>query len=354
MNDLGYLLKKGNISHDKFESTGLKCQDLIAIKESYIEYKKQLDEPAKNIVSILNGIKNIHSLKYRLKKPDDLIIKIIRKKINKPKRIITIENYQKEITDLIGVRALYLFKSSWLGIHTEIRKKFMKTREKPTAYFRKGDPKDQLIAYKSNGCKLRPHDDYYRSVHYLINFPYNKDKYIAEIQIRTIFEEGWSEIDHALRYPNFTEEPLLNQYLSTFNRIAGTADEMGTIAEDLKYNLTLNRIKEIKDNTGKISPHSIQQNIPGNIAMTGSLYRPEIPSELLEAIQNYKIPEIPKELLEKIQNFKIPEIPKELLEKIQNFKFPKIPEELLKATKNKNIITNTSKNDDDKDDDKQN
>ena len=54
-----------------------------------------------------------------------------------------------------------------------------------------------------------------------------KRKLVAEIQVRTIFEEGWSEIDHKVRYPNFSENELIGYFLEIFNRMAGSADDMG-------------------------------------------------------------------------------------------------------------------------------
>jgi putative GTP pyrophosphokinase len=38
-------------------------------------------------------------------------------------------------------------------------------------------------------------------VHYVVRTQAKKQRYFVEIQLRTLFEEGWSEIDHAVRYP---------------------------------------------------------------------------------------------------------------------------------------------------------
>ncbi len=58
-------------------------------------------------------------------------------------------------------------------------------------------------------------------------------KIFSEIQVRTIFEEGWSEIDHKVRYPNFMDNKLVSYFLTIFNRMSGSADEMGTFVNDL-------------------------------------------------------------------------------------------------------------------------
>src|SRR5690606_28654998 len=84
-------------------------------------------------------------------------------------------------------------------------------------------------------CETKKHNDSYRSIHYIVPAGEIHSQTIScEIQTRTIFEEGWSEIDHKVRYPNFSKDPNLKEYLDTFNRLAGSADEMGTFVITLK------------------------------------------------------------------------------------------------------------------------
>jgi hypothetical protein len=60
----------------------------------------------------------------------------------------------------------------------------------------------------------------------------------VELQVRTIFEEGWSEIDHRIRYPRQSDNPYLANFLAIFNRLAGSADEMGTFIKALAGHVT--------------------------------------------------------------------------------------------------------------------
>jgi len=71
----------------------------------------------------------VHSVKYRIKEPEGLIAKIIKKKLEEPNREITSQNYFHQITDLIGVRALHLFKDHWPFIH--------RFHSRPTDFLRK-------------------------------------------------------------------------------------------------------------------------------------------------------------------------------------------------------------------------
>ena len=50
----------------------------------------------------------------------------------------------------------------------------------------------------------------------------------VEIQGRTLFEEGWSEIDHDIVYPYFKDDVMLNDFSTLLNRLSGMADEMSS------------------------------------------------------------------------------------------------------------------------------
>ena len=70
----------------------------------------------------------------------------------------------------------------------------------------------------------------YRSVHYIIKY---KGIYL-EIQVRTLFEEGWGEIDHAVVYPYYQNDKILKEYTELLNRLSGLADEMSSFFNHLK------------------------------------------------------------------------------------------------------------------------
>src|SRR5690606_31594642 len=140
--------------------------------------------------------------------------------------------YKKKITDIIGIRALHLYKDDWLDIHNYIIDVWKSTIA-PEAKYRKGDNNEYIDMFKKNGCSTEEHKNGYRSVHYLVEGKNQKIK-LAEIQVRTIFEEGWSEIDHLIRYPYDIKNELFTEYLLIFNRLAGSADEMGAFIKTLK------------------------------------------------------------------------------------------------------------------------
>ena len=70
----------------------------------------------------------------------------------------------------------------------------------------------------------------YRSLHYTIKYK----GYYVEIQGRTLFEEGWSEIDHDIVYKEAEDDEMLQDYSKLLNRLSGLADEMSSYFRRLK------------------------------------------------------------------------------------------------------------------------
>ncbi|MBL7893620.1 MAG: GTP pyrophosphokinase [Bacteroidia bacterium] len=243
----GEFLKKFKINLRLFESTKIKWIKLQEIHKDYIDSQSLLEGIARDVASkfLTNDAKEagVHSVRYRLKKPDSLIEKIIRKTLDRIKRgkkkAITAANYTEEINDLIGIRILHVFKDDWFSIHNYILNQCQyQTKEKPVAYYRKGDQKDFIDECKKNGCEAKVHPKAYRSIHYIINPHPKKNIAYVEIQVRTVFEDGWSEIDHKLRYVSKKgTKHVLDSYLLALNRIAGSADEIGSIIKNRQTEL---------------------------------------------------------------------------------------------------------------------
>ena len=225
-------------SHDikSVSEIGLEWKSLIEIHDYYKGIvRNKLEITAQELFLQLKSIKGAHTVKYRIKDPEHLIDKIIRKKIDDG-RLVTKENFLEEFDDFIGFRIMHLFKTDWEPIFISIKDKFV-SKETPVAYHRNGDDPGFLQRCRDLGIEPKVKDAGYRSIHYIGMFPFFGSNFKCEIQIRTLFEEAWSEIDHLVRYPNNTNNELLNTYLLIFNKIAGCADEMGTFLMVMKASL---------------------------------------------------------------------------------------------------------------------
>ena len=134
---------------------------------------------------------------------------------------ISLQNYEECITDLMGLRILLLFKEDWINVHEFLMEKYGDSlAEEPFAYIRPGDSRT-LYENRVRIVEEKP----YRSVHYLIK---HDSGLCIEIQIRTLCEEAWGEVDHKLRYPYNLSNEMIASYLSIMNRATGMVDEMGT------------------------------------------------------------------------------------------------------------------------------
>ena len=96
---------------------------------------------------------------------------------------------------------------------------------KPGVYELSGDSRiydENVIEIKSGGI--------YRSLHYIIKYR----GYYVEIQARTLFEEGWSEVDHDIVYPYHKDDVMLRDFSRLLNRLSGMADEMSSYFRRMK------------------------------------------------------------------------------------------------------------------------
>lgn len=236
-----FLLEMG-IELERFKKLGRDAQILIDIADDYEIHKNDLLDEASYVANKLQRCDGVHTVRSRIKDTSHVIEKIIRKweceKVAEKYDTISKDTYKSIISDLIGVRAIYLFKKDWEAVHNHILSKW-ELQENVVIYYRNGD---DLIKYeKYNDCAKEEHDKGYRSIHYIIPaIKIDGQQVNCEIQTRTIFEEGWSEIDHKVRYPSFSDDPYLQEFLDIFNRISGSADEMGSFVNSLRELIKLN------------------------------------------------------------------------------------------------------------------
>ena len=166
----------------------------------------------------------VHSLKSRLKDPSHLREKLQRK--DSSKNPITTENVFERITDLAGIRVLHLYQQQFTGIHAAIQRKILDGDwvlfEPPCAYT--WDPESENF-YSSLGINSKIKDSYYTSEHYLI-MPKENSPIKCEIQVRTLYEEIWGEIDHYINYPYPTDSIACKEQLRVLSKLSVTGKRL--------------------------------------------------------------------------------------------------------------------------------
>lgn len=215
--------KEYNISDERFRNSRLTWEELEAIATDFEQKKNGHQNTVKQYAEVIQECSYVHSLSCRVKDVEHLVEKIIRKNPDYLEKgdSLSKENYEDHITDLMGIRILLLFKSDWTYVHNYLMEKYEDVLiEPPFAHIRKGDD-DSLYKGKIQIKDNKP----YRSVHYVIR---TSNGLGIEIQVRTLYEEAWSEIDHKLRYPYNLQNEMLRNYIDIMNRLTGIGDEMGT------------------------------------------------------------------------------------------------------------------------------
>ena len=231
---------------------GITWDELQLIESEYRNMEKQLRDIGKSFIDeYLYDIETagIHSYRYRTKGSAQLLEKVIRKRRENPEKFAQLDhtNYYKFVTDLIGIRVFFLYREDWKHFHQYLTSRFENNpqlyiqdrlkdfdenpehyylAERPRAYKRTGDSK----IYDGNEIQIIS-DGIYRSLHYIIKY---KGQYI-ELQGRTLFEEGWGEVDHDIVYKNAEDDAMIRDYSKLLNRLSCLADEMSSYFRRLKH-----------------------------------------------------------------------------------------------------------------------
>ena len=166
----------------------------------------------------------VHSAKSRLKEKSHLAAKLARKR-----RIgeeVASSDLFRKITDLAGVRLLHLFQEDFEHIDRVIRKKVADKdwflNEKPKAYT--WDP-ENVQYFRRFELEVQEKQTSYTSVHYVIR-PREDSPVCCELQVRTLFEEIWGEVDHQINYPTPTTSVACREQIKVLSKIVGAGSRL--------------------------------------------------------------------------------------------------------------------------------
>ena len=123
----------------------------------------------------------IETIKSRIKSPESIIDKVMRKGIP-----LTVDSIEKNISDIAGIRVICAFPNDIYMLSE--------------ALLRQDDVR--LITRKD--YIRQPKDNGYRSLHVIIRIPVyfldKKELIPVEIQLRTIAMDFWASLEHDLKY----------------------------------------------------------------------------------------------------------------------------------------------------------
>lgn len=173
---------------------------------------------------IIPGKEIIHSYKKRIKDRVHLKDKIHRKILSGTE--INSNNLFNKITDLAGVRFMHLFQEDFKHIHRIIERRVEEgdwiLAEKPKAYT--WDPESAAFFGDFNLDVIQKPTSY-TSVHYLIR-PRSDSPLCCEVQVRTLFEEIWGEVDHRINYPAPSQSLACKEQIKVLSKIVGAGSRL--------------------------------------------------------------------------------------------------------------------------------
>lgn len=277
-----FLKDKGiTVKFNKLEEQNPNLWDeLCKIAKNFDQQKSYMEGTMQSFIKDIGQSNHIHSIRYRIKDTDSLIVKIIEKKFDNATsdskyNNITVDNYYQIITDLIGVRIIIRYRHEWQYIHKLIWDKYHKDdrkyindyendyfsgrdifiAEKPIVYYRHGENKKNYEVFGRDTFSIKLSDIGYSSIHYIINA---NGTYI-ELQVRTIYDEAWSECDHDFVYKlNASQKKLVLQRCSKMlSDVTGVADTLSTFIKDY-YNDQIDSESSNEESTSINNP-TIQQ-----------------------------------------------------------------------------------------------
>ena len=169
----------------------------------------------------------VHSVKRRVKDPEHLRDKLEGKLLKAGESFdITPDNLYSKITDLAGYRILHLHTRQMEQINKVILSVIDEAQypliEKPKA--RIWDDEFRYY-FEDIGITTVISPNMYSSVHYVIKAS-SKTKFTCEIQVRTLAEEVWGEVDHSFNYPHPTASVSCKEQIRVLARVASSCSRL--------------------------------------------------------------------------------------------------------------------------------
>ncbi len=220
------------MARPKLNKADIRKLDVLAAK--YQEENGRVALFQSQLLSALNDskdlTKHIHSIKARLKDPErlryKLRCKILQCKTEGKDFDITRDNLLVRINDLTGVRILHLYTRQIREIDSVLQSILKEQRyaliEGPFA--RTWD--DESRAFFES-CDIEPQNSpsLYTSVHYVVSSA-SRTPVTCEIQVRTLMEEVWGEVDHSMNYPQEVDSLACREQLKVLARVTSSATRL--------------------------------------------------------------------------------------------------------------------------------
>jgi putative GTP pyrophosphokinase len=172
----------------------------------------------------------VHSTKVRVKEVSHLRDKLHRKFEKAREKGETpdmnVDTLYTRITDLIGLRILHLHTRQMEHIHSLLPRLLVEFGYTIREAFARTWDDESRVFFKSIGIECQDSgENMYTSVHYVIDLRAGMPR-TGEIQVRTLSEELWGEVDHTINYPRKTESLACREQLRVLARATSTCTRL--------------------------------------------------------------------------------------------------------------------------------
>lgn len=207
---------------------------LVAFYRDDLALRSKLEGFDDSLVSLVSKTPALRSLTHSYRSRPKTVVSLRRKLIKKfesystdGKLNITPSTLGLRINDLIGLRILHLHTNQIEQIDAVLKAALadysFEIREGPIA--RTWD--DELRRYyRRVRIQTVASKNMYTSVHYVVNLNNQKQDLTAEIQVRTLAEELWGEVDHQLNYPEDHESAACQEQIKVLARLTSAATRL--------------------------------------------------------------------------------------------------------------------------------
>lgn len=244
----------------------MKKQQRDNILISFFKKKEKYEKLAGYIVRLIRDDpsapkESIHTILYRIKDEARLIEKIDQENSNPAMGTtsITHRNFQERIEDIIGIRIICLRLSDIIKVESYLN---LLVEEKILQLIQEPDHKRSFVLPIDPGeAALQNHNlqySGYSSIHYQVKLDENSDaseefkKIQVELQLRTILEEAWGEIDHKYRYAySRIGETIPDHIHSGFYNLSAYLQAAAMQAEHLCREVEAHRLSSSQKAKGK-------------------------------------------------------------------------------------------------------
>ncbi len=205
-----------------------------SLVKHFVQNEKLLDTLRQQLLNAILGAEylgsNIHSVKSRLKSSEHLRDKLIRKYLEcrqaGRQAPYTANNLLYKVNDLVGLRILHLHTRQIepinMGLHRIFAEFKYKCIEGPVA--RTWDDESREY-FKGLGIRTIKSPSMYTSVHYVVDSGFNS-RCTAEIQVRTLAEELWGEVDHSINYPEKSHSLACREQIKALARATSSCSRL--------------------------------------------------------------------------------------------------------------------------------